>query len=107
MCMCMFVYVYIYIYIYFFDICYTIVSIINNTIQYNTIQYSGHPRGSKKYRFAKMWGGGARGSYLARGLTGISGKTCKSNIAESLLIKLRNSHVYPHNAIICYRCPLY
>ena len=35
---------------------------------YNPISYSGHPRGSKKYRLAKMWGGGARGSYLAHGL---------------------------------------
>ena len=35
----------------------------------NPISYSGHPRGSKKYRLAKMWGGGgARGSYLAHGL---------------------------------------
>ena len=25
---------------------------------YNPISYSGHPRGSKKYRLAKMWGGG-------------------------------------------------
>ena len=25
---------------------------------YNPISYSGHPRGSKQYRFAKMWGGG-------------------------------------------------
>ena len=32
---------------------------------------SGHPMGFKKYRFAQIWGGGgggARGSYLARGL---------------------------------------
>ena len=36
---------------------------------YNPISYSGHPSGSKKYRLAKMWGGGgARGSYLAHGL---------------------------------------
>ena len=26
---------------------------------YNPISYSGHPRGSTKYRLAKMWGGGA------------------------------------------------
>ena len=25
---------------------------------YNPISYSGHPRGSQKYRLAKMWGGG-------------------------------------------------
>ena len=25
---------------------------------YNPISYSGHPRGSNKYRLAKMWGGG-------------------------------------------------
>ena len=25
---------------------------------YNPISYSGHPRGSKQYRCAKMWGGG-------------------------------------------------
>ena len=25
---------------------------------YNPISYSGHPRGSKKYRLAKIWGGG-------------------------------------------------
>ena len=25
---------------------------------YNPISYSGHPRGSTKYRLAKMWGGG-------------------------------------------------
>ena len=24
---------------------------------YNPISYSGYPRGSKKYRLAKMWGG--------------------------------------------------
>ena len=37
---------------------------------YNPISYSGLPRGSQKYRLAKMWGGGggARGSYLAHGL---------------------------------------
>ena len=39
---------------------------------YNPISYSGHPSGSKKYRFVKMWGGGgARGSYLSRGPTPI------------------------------------
>ena len=27
---------------------------------YNPISYSGHPRGSQKYRFAKMWGGCTR-----------------------------------------------
>ena len=28
---------------------------------YNPISYSGHPRGSQKYRFAKMWCGGGGG----------------------------------------------
>ena len=35
---------------------------------YNPISYSGHPRGSTKYRLAKMWGGGGcteDRSYLA------------------------------------------
>ena len=33
--------------------------------------YNPISRGSKKYRLAKMWGGGgARGSYLAHGLAG-------------------------------------
>ena len=45
---------------------------------YNPISYSGHRRGSKQYRFVKMWvgGGGARGSYLARGLYEMTSSYC-------------------------------
>ena len=31
---------------------------------YNPISYSGHPRGSKKYRLAKMWGGGVHEGHI-------------------------------------------
>ena len=60
---------------------------------YNPISYSGHPRGSKTYRFTKMWGGGggARGSYLARGLHHVKNKMHYYNTTIVTINEFRSS----------------
>ena len=47
---------------------------------YNPISYSGHPRGSIKYRLAKMWGGGCTRVISGPRPTGLSMHCVRVNI---------------------------